>query len=153
MGIGYSVNPDPEVTSKALGKELQIKPRDAIEVCNVVKHKALEEAKDYLEAVIAKDKAVPYRKRSGPGGYSHQKGTGPGRYPVKVAEHILDVIEQAEANAEYKGLEPEDMVVAHAAAQKAGKIEGTRPRARGRATDWNTSLTHIEIVLEEEEEE
>ncbi|PSG97318.1 50S ribosomal protein L22 [Thermoplasmatales archaeon SW_10_69_26] len=153
MGIGYSVDPDPDVTSKALGKELQIKPRDAIEVCREVRGRSLDDAKEFLQAVIEKDEAVPYRKDSGPGSYSHQQDTGPGRYPVKVSENILDIIEQAEANAEYKGLEPDDLFVMHAAAQKAGEIEGTRPRARGRATSWNTSLTHVEIVLEEEREE
>ncbi len=151
MGIGYSVNPDPDVTAKALGRELAIKPRDAIEVCRAIRERDLEDAKTFLEGVIAKETPVPYRKHQGK--VSHQKGTGPGRFPVKVARAILDVIEEAEANAEYKGLDTENMTLSHAACQRAGKVEGTRPRARGRATSWDQSQCHIEIVVEEEVED
>ncbi len=151
MGIGYSVNPDPDVTAKAMGRELQIKPRDAIEICREVRGKGLEEAKTYLEGVIDKTQPVRYRRHQGK--VSHQKGTGPGRFPVKAAGKILDVVEEAEANAEYKGLDTETMTLSHAACQRAGEIEGTRPRARGRATSWNQSLCHIEIVVEEEVED
>lgn len=148
MGIGYSVDPDPDVTAKALGNELAIKPRDAIEVCREIRDRPLQEVKDFLEDVTEKKQAVPYRRHQGK--VSHQKGTGPGRYPVKVARTILDVVEQAEANAEYKGLDTENMTLTHAACQRAGKIEGRRPRARGRATSWDQSLCHIEIVVREE---
>lgn len=151
MGIGYSVDPDPDVTAKALGRELQIKPRDAIELCREIRGKDLAEAKEYLEGVIDKTQPVPYRKHDGK--VSHQKGSGPGRYPVKVAGEVLELVEQAEANAEYKGLDTEAMTLSHAACQRAGEIEGTRPRARGRATSWNQSLCHIEIVVEEEVED
>lgn len=152
MGIGYSVDPDPDVTAKAMGRELAIKPRDAIEVCNAIRDRPLEEVKDYLEAVIEKEQAVPVRRHTGKKSVSHQKGTGPGKYPVKVSREILGVVEEAESNAEYKGLDTENLTVSHAACQRAGEIEGTRPRARGRATAWNQSLCHIEIVVEEEAE-
>ncbi len=150
MGIGYSTDPDPDRTSKALGKELQIKQKDSVEVCRAIRGRELEEAKSFLEDVIDQKQAVPYRRhhRNKP----HQKGTGPGGYPKRAAEGILDILEQAEANAEYKGLEPERLWVQHAASQRAGQIQGTRPRARGRATAWNQDLTHIEIVLEERAE-
>jgi large subunit ribosomal protein L22 len=152
MGIGYSIDPepDPDVTAKALGREIAMKPRDAIEVCEQIKGKALDEAHDYLEAVQVKEQAVPLRKHNDKA--SHQKETGPGRYPVKVASEIQDIISQAEANAEYKGLDTDEMRLIHAACQRAGEIEGRQPRARGRATAWNQSLCHIEIVLEEERE-
>lgn len=151
MSIGYSVDPDPDVTAKALGRELPIKPRDAIEVCREIRGMGLAEAKEYLEGVVDKTQPVRYRRHQGK--VSHQKGTGPGRYPVKVAGEILDLLTEAEANAEYKGLDTETMRVLHAACQRAGEIEGTRARARGRATAWNQSLCHIEIVVEEEVED
>lgn len=150
MGLGYSVNPDPDRTAKALGRELAIKPRDAIEICRHIRGMTLDQAKEALQGAIDKTRAIPVRRHMG--SVSHQKGTGPGKYPVKAAGRILAVIEEAEANAEYKGLETEELKVAHAACQRANVIEGSRPRARGRATAWNTSLVHIEIVLEEERE-
>jgi large subunit ribosomal protein L22 len=150
MGIGYSVDPDPDVTAKALGRELPIKPKVAVEVCREIRGEDLEEAKEFLQAVVDEEEPVPVRKHDS--GRGHQKGAGPARYPVKVADAVLDVVEQAEANAEYKGLDTESMTVSHAASQRAGKVEGTRPRAQGRATSWDQSQTHIEIVVEEEVE-
>ena len=149
MGIRYSINPDPDKTAKALGKEMAIKSRSAIEVCRALRGLKVADAKQYLEDVQAKKRAIPYRRHMGQVG--HRKGIGPGKYPVKVCAAVGKVLAQAEANAEYKGLEPDDLVVVHAAAQRAGQMPGHMPRARGRATAWNTDLTHIEIVVEERE--
>lgn len=149
MGIGYSVKPDPDKTSKALGKELAIKPRHAIEVCRKIRGMKADEAITFLEDVVAKKRAVPFRRHVIQ--VAHKKGMGPGKYPVKTAAAILKVVKQAESNAEYKGLETENLWVTHAACQRAGHLPGSMPRARGRATAWNTHLSHIEIVLEERE--
>lgn len=79
----------------------------------------------------------------------HKKGSlGPGRYPQKAASEILKLIESAEANAEYKGLESEKMRIAHIAAHRGRVIRGMIPRAFGRATANNTPTTTIEIILE-----
>ena len=42
-------------------------------------------------------------------GVAHKKGVGPGRFPKKAAKAILRVIESAKHNAEYKGLDAENM--------------------------------------------
>src|SRR5512137_2973648 len=74
---------------------------------------------------------------------------GPGRYPKKAALAILKVLESAQSNAEYKGLESDNMKVKLAAAHR-GRIEKAyMPRAQGRSTPWNEQTTNIEIILEE----
>jgi len=149
MGIGYSVKPDPDKTARALGRELEVKPRHAIEVCRALRGLTLVEARELMEGVVEQRKAIPYRRHLINAG--HRKGTGPGGYPVKTAKAVLKLLAQAEANAEYKGLETDRLVVRHAAAQRAGVVPGQMPRARGRATPWNKQITHIELVLEEVE--
>jgi large subunit ribosomal protein L22 len=147
---GYSVKPDAEKTAIASAREVAVKPKHVVNVCRVIKGMKLEQAKAFLERVQTLEVAVPYfryyRK------VSHRRGkVGPGQFPVKAAEKVLEVVKGAEANAEYKGLDPEKMFVAHAAMQKSSPIRGITPRAQGRATPWNTSTCHIEIVLQERE--
>ena len=62
---------------------------------------------------------------------------------------ILNVIENAEANAEYKGMDVENLKIEHISSHRGMVIRGARPRAFGRVTPFNTPTTHIQIVLVE----
>jgi large subunit ribosomal protein L22 len=151
MTYRYSVQPDPEKTAIASARDVMVKPKHVVNVCKAIKGMKLEQAKTYLEAVQNLEAAVRYvrYKRK----VSHRRGKlGPGQFPEKAAGRVLQVVKSAEANAEYKGLDPEKMFVAHAAMQKSSPIKGSMPRAQGRATPWNTSTCHIEVVLQEREE-
>src|SRR5438552_3160774 len=91
-------------------------------------------------------RAVPFRVHKT--NIKHRKGgIGPGKFPVSVAAAMLRILNDAASNAEYKGLDPETMYVWHAAAHRGAPIPGTMPRAQGRATAWDKSTSHIEIVL------
>jgi len=134
--------------ARASGRELRVSPKAAIEICAAIRGMMLEEAKKYLRDVIAKRVAVPYRryKKKLP----HRRGLGgAGRYPVKAASKILEVLESAEANAEYKGLDTEKLKIIHASAYPGAKIRRYMPRAFGRATPKFETLCHVEIVLQE----
>ena len=78
---------------------------------------------------------------------------GPGAYPENASAHILRVLKNAENNAEYKGLDSENMTISHISAYRGRVIEGIMPRAQGRATAKNEQTTNLEIILEEIEEE
>lgn len=146
---GYSVtNLDPSITAKASGRDLRISPKAAREVCAAIKGMMLDDAKEYLRQLIAKKKPVPFKRYSKK--LPHRRGLqGAGRYPVKAARRILEVLESAEANADYKGLDLENLRVAHAAAYPGAKIRRYMPRAFGRATPRFETLCHVEIVLEQ----
>ena len=126
---------------------MRISYKDAVEVLDAIRGKKLEDAKRILQDVIRMRRPVPYRRFYGKVG--HRRGMGPGRYPVKAAKAILKVLESAEANAEYKGLDTSRLWVVHAAAHKGTKIRSYMPRAFGRATPWFEQLVHVEIGLEE----
>jgi large subunit ribosomal protein L22 len=68
---------------------------------------------------------------------------------VKASKEILKLLKHAEANAEYKGLEPENMSIVHATSKRGRVIQGVMPRAMGRATPWNIETVTVEIVLGE----
>ena len=150
---GYSITDmNLEKTAKASGRELRVSPKHAREVCNTIKGMKLDHAKDYLKQVILKKKAVPFRRFNKKVGHRHglEKAFS-GRYPVKAAQHILGVLEGAEANAEYKGLDMERLRIIHASAYPGIKIKRFIPRAFGRSSPRFNTLSHVELVLEEME--
>lgn len=145
--MGYTQEADPETTSKAIGKELSVSPKHCREVCKELKGMKVEDAKKYLKEVIELKRPVPYTRFKM--FLNPKPGVGPGRYPKKAAKAILRVLESAQSNAEYKGLEADNMRIKLAAAHR-GRIEKSyMPRAQGRSTPWNEQTTNIEIVLEE----
>ena len=72
-----------------------------------------------------------------------------GRYPVKAAKYILKVLRNARNNAENQGLDPEKLVIVHAAAHKGRYLKRYMPRAFGRSTPWFSTTTNFEVVVKE----
>lgn len=151
---GYSIAAeelDPEKTVKASGREVRVSHKHAREVCKTIKGMTLTQAKQYLRDVMDKKRAVPFRRFKKKLGHRHglEKAYA-GKYPVKAAKYILRTVEGAEANAEYKGLDTERLRIIHASAYQGMKIKRYMMRAQGRSTQKFETLSHIEIVLEEQ---
>lgn len=147
----YSAKID-EPCARALGKEMRISPKHAMEVCREIRGMRLAAAKEYLQSVVAKKRAVPFKRHGKK--LAHKRALpnwDAGQYPVKAAGAILEVLENAEANASYKGLDLERLRIVHSSAQKGITIPGFKPRAFARATPFNRPTTNIEIILKEAE--
>ncbi len=147
--MGYSLEVDEETTAKAFGNELPISPKKAREVCRALRKKPVDTAKEMLEDVIDRRRAIPYGRYSK--AVAHRPGMGPGGYPAKVARHILRLLESAQQNAEYKGLDSDNMVVYHISAYRGRPTKSYRPRAYGRSTPWLKETTNVEVILKEVE--
>jgi len=145
--MGYTQETDPETTSKAIGKELSVSPKHCREVCKMLTGLKVEDAKKYLKGVVALEIPVPYTRFKM--FLNPKPKVGPGRYPKNAAKAILRVIESAQSNAEYKGLEADNMRVKAASAHRGRIQKSHMPRAQGRSTPWNEQTTNIEIILEE----
>lgn len=149
---GYSISNelDSEKTVKASGRELRISCKHAREVCHTIKGMNLHQAKQYLADVMAKKRAVPFKRYNKH--IPHRRGlvkAFSGRYPVKAAKTILNVLISAEANAEYKGLNTAQIRIIHASAYPGMKIKRFTPRAFGRSSPKIKTLCHVELALEE----
>ncbi|HET7324507.1 MAG TPA: 50S ribosomal protein L22 [Halococcus sp.] len=154
MGISYSVDADPERTAKAMLRERHMSHKHSKEIAREIKGRTVGDAREYLEAVIAGERSVPFRSHNtGVGHRSDIDGWDAGRYPEKASGAFLDLLENVGANAEHGGFEPDSMVISHVAAHKVGESQGRKPRAMGRATAWNTPEVDVEIIVEEPEEE
>ena len=146
--LGYTVEYKIETMARAYGKELPIAWKKSVELARALRGRSVEQARDYLEKVIALKQPVPMRtyKRW----VAHKSGIGPARYPVKAARAFLKVLEGAVANAEFTGKDdPDAMVVKVINAHKGTIVKGSRPRAHGRSSPWNQDTVNLEIVLEE----
>lgn len=147
---GYTYHGEERNIARARGVELPISPKKTYEVLNAIRGRPLEQARSFLEEVEALTRAVPFRRYNQE--TAHKRGIGPGRYPKKVAKNVLQVLKNAEANAEFDGLDVDRLYVAVAASSR-GKIQKARmPRAHGRSTNWNEQTTSVEIVLRERAE-
>ncbi|OEC88067.1 MULTISPECIES: 50S ribosomal protein L22 [Methanobacterium] len=149
--INYAfTDDDKSKTAKALGRSLKISPKHAVEICNKIRGMKVEKAEAYLEDVIEMKTAVPFKRHNKKVGHKRGIGGWPtGRYPVKAAKQILDILKNAEANAEYKGLDTENLKIMHISSHRGYVIRGWTPRAFGRASPFNTPTTHVQIVLGE----
>jgi len=146
---GYTMTSDPDTSAKAIGRDIPVSPKMSREICGMIRGMKVAAAVKTLEEVIELRRAVPlkrFNKR-----VSHKAGVGPGRYPQKTAKAILGVVKNAAANAEYKGLETDDMIITTISASLGQTIPGHMPRAHGRATQWNQQTVNVEVIIEEAE--
>merc|ERR1712034_88610 len=80
-------------------------------------------------------------------------GASQGRWPKKSAEFLLQLLRNAESNAEYKGLDTGNLIVDHIQVNRAPKMRRRTYRAHGRINPYMSSPCHIEVVLAENEEQ
>ncbi len=146
---GYSVTGlDPDRTVKCAGRELRISPKAAVELCRTIRGMKLPEAKKLLERVIEGKQAVAYRryKKEVPHKRQLAEPFYAGRFPQKAAGKLLRLLEELEANAEYRNLDAERLRIIHAASQRGPKVPRRNPRAFGRSDLLRAAMTHIELV-------
>ncbi|MDR2874143.1 MAG: 50S ribosomal protein L22 [Methanobrevibacter sp.] len=151
MGNKYVYNgADNSKTARAMGKTLKISPKHSIEICREIRGMKLDSARDYLDKVINMKKPIPFKRHNKKVGHRKGlKGWPTGRYPIKASKAILKVLENAEANAEYKGLDTENLLIEHISSHRGIVFRGFIPRAFGRSTPSNMTSTHIQVVLKE----
>jgi large subunit ribosomal protein L22 len=137
-------------TARAMARSLKVSPKHCVDICSAIRGMDVQKAKQYLNDVIDMKQAVPFKKHNKKVGHRKgMKGWSAGRYPVKAAAAVLKVLENAEANAEYKGMDTENLKIEHISSHRGMVIRGAIPRAFGRVTPFNTPTTHIQIVLME----
>ena len=74
------------------------------------------------------------------------------RWPQKATRMVLDLVKNAEANAEIKGLDVDNLYVCHAQANRSIKQRRRTYRAHGRINAYMSNPAHIELMVAEKEE-
>eukprot|EP00744_Colponema_vietnamica_P000262 GILI01000469.1.p2 GENE.GILI01000469.1~~GILI01000469.1.p2 ORF type:complete len:185 (+),score=72.71 GILI01000469.1:45-599(+) len=142
-------------TAKSRGAYLRVHFKNTVETCNAIKGMKLVDAKRYLEDVISHKRVIPFRHFSGGVGRKSQAkqfGIAQGRWPEKSCRFVLDLLKNAESNAEAKALDVENLVVSHCQANAAPRGRRRTYRAHGRINAYMSSPSHIELILAEKAE-
>merc|ERR1711924_69245 len=153
----YAQKPADEATScKAKGSDLRVHFKNTRETAMAIKNMNLEKAKKYLEDVIDKKRAIPFRRFCGGVGRTAQAApagstNGQARWPKKSCEFVLGLLRNAEANAEMKDLDVDKLSVTHIQVNKAVQQRRRTYRAHGRINPYMSSPCRIELILSQQE--
>ena len=143
---------DEKKVAKAIAKNQQVSTKYATEMCREIKAKKLSKVKKTLQRIIDKQEFLPLRTYNRK--VAHRKGESKsgvksGRYPKLACNAFIKLLESVQANADFKGLDSENLLIAHAFAsqgfrrysfQSKGRISGKRRRRKS---------THIEVIVRE----
>ncbi len=115
-------------TASAYARGARISFKNSIIICKTIKGLKLEKAKQLLQNLI------------------EQKTSLNGKYYTNTCKKILEILQNAEANAKQKNLDTEHLFIKLAKADKGPKlITPKKMKFRGR----QAKVTNIEIILEE----
>jgi len=152
----YAREPDnASKSAKARGSYLRVHFKNTRETAQAIKKMPLKRAMRYLKNVMGKKEIVPFRRFSGCAGrkaQSKQFKCTQGRWPKKSAEFLLQLLKNAESNAEFKGLDTDHLVIESIQVNAAPKMRRRTYRAHGRINPYMSSPSHIEVILAEKEQ-
>jgi len=151
----YSSEPDNATkSSKSRGSHLRIHFKHCREITTHIKGLQVAKAQKFLDDVLAFKTIVPFTKYTGGIGRKamakqHKTSGDKGRWPVKATAVIRDLLSNAVANAEMKGLDTDLLYVQHAQSNQAPPGRRRTYRAHGRIGKYASQPAHVEIVLSE----
>jgi large subunit ribosomal protein L22 len=149
--IDYSQKITGDNIAKAKANELNMSPKHSIEIATFIRHQRVNDAIAYLNEVVSLKKAIPFRRFNR--NVAHKRGLpgnwDAGRYPVKASKAYIRVLESVKKNAEYIGLDPDNLEIIHASANRGRAQKSFFPRAMGRATPKVRETVNLEVVVRE----
>ena len=117
--------------------------KEATEIGRFIKGDTVQKAENKLEKVLEKELAVPLTKFDSDAG--HKSGAGDsGGYPVKATEHILELVQEARANAEHQGLNAGALHIDNVITN-----QGTEYATPGRFRGEKTKAAHVNVIVGE----
>merc|ERR1719238_1475369 len=115
----------------------------------------LRAAQKYLEDVVEKKQCIPFRRFTGcvtrtpqAKAFKHTQG----RWPEKSCKIVLDLLKNAESNADFKNLDTDSLTVAHGQVDRAQQGRRRTYRAHGRIGPYMSHPAHVQLILQEKEE-
>jgi large subunit ribosomal protein L22 len=149
--VDYSQKIKGDTIARAKANELNMSPKHSIEIATFIRHQRVNDAIAYLNEVVKLKKAIPFRRFNR--NVAHKRGMpgnwDAGRYPVKASREYIKVLESVKKNAEYIGLDAENLEIIHALANRGRAQKAFFPRAMGRATPKVRESVNLEIIVRE----
>ncbi|MDD5148213.1 MAG: 50S ribosomal protein L22 [Candidatus ainarchaeum sp.] len=148
----YQVDLQGKDTARAFASNQRVSLKYANEICREIKGKRLERAEKFLQNILDKKEFLPLVKYHGK--VPHRKGESrsgvkAGRYPQKVSKAFLGLLNSVKANADFKGLGTENLLIVHAFASQGFRRFAHQPKGKIAGKGWKRKSAHIEIVVRE----
>jgi large subunit ribosomal protein L17e len=124
--------------------------QNTVETANAILGMGLKQAQKYMNDVIAHKDIIPFRHFTACIGRKAQAAkykVTQGRWPEKSCRFILDLLKNAESNAELQSLDVDTLEIAHIQVNAAPKQRRRTYRAHGRINPYQSSPSHIELIL------
>ena len=138
--------------AKAIAKNQPVSTKYATELCREIKGKTVSSVEKRLERIREHKEFLPlrqYNKKVGHRKGRSVSGVKSGRYPERLCSAFLKVLESAKANADFNGMDSENLLVTHCFASKGFGRRSTQPKGHIAGKRRKRKSTHIEIVLAE----
>lgn len=120
-------NADPKKSVMVYGRGLRISRKSSVTVCHAIAGKPIGKGKGLLDRLAAKKESLR------------------GKYYTNVVEQLSLLLDSAAKNAEFKGLDPDRLII-HASAHKGFTLY--RPRNWKRRRE-KRKVTNIRLLLTE----
>ncbi|KAL9180283.1 hypothetical protein ACHAXT_008253 [Thalassiosira profunda] len=156
--VRYSVEPDAAVPhSKSRGSHLRVHFKHCREIAHHIKGLEVGKADKFMQDVLEYKDIVPFTKYTGGIGRKamakqHKAAGDKGRWPVKATKVVKDLLSNAVANAESKGMDVDKLYISHAQCNRAPPGRRRTYRAHGRIGKYASQPAHIELILSERSE-
>lgn len=144
-----------ETAAKAQGSNLRVHFKNTHATAHAIRGMRLKQAQAFLQRVLDHKDAVPFRRAVGGVGRTaqakqHQHVSGSlARWPKKSCQFLLDLLQNAAANANLKDLNADLLHISHIQVNAAPKIRRRLYRAHGRINPFMANPCHMEVVLSE----
>merc|ERR1712139_715650 len=143
-------------SAKAKGSNLRVHYKNTRETVHAIRGMMLRKAQAYLQHVVEHKEAVAFRRYCGGVGRTSQAKNagatnGQARWPKKSAQFMLNLLMNADANAELKSLDMDKLFIAHIQVNRAQQQRRRTYRAHGRINPYMSSPCHVELILAQKE--
>ncbi len=148
----YQIELKGKKIAKAMTKNANVSLKFSLELIREIKGKRVDRAETFLRHIMEQKEFLPlrvYKKK-----VAHRRGdarsfTKSGRYPIKVAKIWLSLLESVKANADYAGLDADNLIITHAFASQGHRRYSYQSQGRIGGKRRLKKSAHIEVAVRE----
>ncbi|HLC92536.1 MAG TPA: 50S ribosomal protein L22 [archaeon] len=148
----YQVGAASAKIAKAMMTNKPVSLKYSVEIISNIKGQRVEKALAWLGRIASMKDFLPlrmYNKKVG-----HRKGEAQhfsksGRYPIRCVNAFIELLNTVKANADYKGLDSENLLITHMFASQGFSRMSYQSQGRISGKARKSKSTHIEVIVRE----
>ena len=146
----YQADKISKKTASVMMKNKPISLKYSLEIISTVKGKRVDKTIAWLERIVNEEEYLPLRKYNRKVG--HKKGDAKGmsksgRYPKRTVKAFMEILESVKANADYKGLDSDNLLISHMFASQGFSRVSYQSQGRISGKKRQKKSVHLEVVV------